>query len=78
MALAIGRVSYHPRDVVFVLLLVACLVLSAAAIFSGLETRQAALVQGGARKVDAAKIRKQILDGHLSPRKAFFYKRLPR
>jgi len=75
---AVERIPYRARDVLFVLLIVTCIAFSAAAIFSGLEKREAALLQGGARKVDAAKIRKQILEGHLSPQKALFYRKVPR
>jgi hypothetical protein len=71
-------IAYRPRDVLFLLLVATCLALSAAAIFSGLEKREAAHLLGGARSVDAAKIRKQILDGNLAPRKALFYKKVPR
>lgn len=78
MAVAIKRIPYAARDGFFVLLIVTCVVFSAAAIFSGLEKREAALLQGGARQVDAAKIRRQILDGHLSPQQALFYKKAPR
>jgi hypothetical protein len=78
MATVLQKVSWVERDLLLVVLLVACLILGIGAISSSLETRAAALVAGGARKVDLATIRRQMLEGSLSPQKALFYKRAPR
>ncbi len=72
------RIFFNLGNVAFVVLLVVCVLISVAAVFSRLEKQEAALVPGGARTVDAAKIRKQMLDGHLSPHKALFYRQVPR
>lgn len=72
------RILFNLGNVAFVGLLVVCVLISVAAVFSGLEKREASLVAGGARIVDAAKIRKQMLDGHLSPQKALYYRQVPR
>ena len=71
-------INNRPGDLLLVCIIVASLILAVAAISSELDRREAMLTVGGARKVDAAKIRRQISDGELSPTKALFYKKVPR
>lgn len=75
---AVDKICCRARDLLFIGLVLTCVGLGVGAIVSGFEKREAALTYGGARKVDAARIRKQILDGSLSPRKALYFKRTPR
>ncbi len=76
MSRILDQMEKKSRDLIFVGLIVGCLLLAAGGIWSGIQKREALLVQGGARKVDLVKIRKQISDGDLSPRKALFYKKI--
>ncbi len=71
-------INHRPGDLLLVCIIVASLILAVAAINSELDRREAMFTVGGARKVDAAKIRRQISDGELSPAKALFYKKVPR
>lgn len=66
------------RNLVFVILVAGCIVLAVGGILSSLEQRSVRALVGGARKVNAATIKKQILDGKLSPRKALYYRKIPR
>ncbi len=68
----------QPRDLLFVGLLLVCIMLAVGGIRSSLEIRESTPGQGGARPVDSLIIKKQMLDGSLSPRKALFYRKIPR
>jgi hypothetical protein len=72
----LDQIEKRSRDLIFVGLILACLLLAVGAIRSELQKREAMLIQGGARKVDLTKIRKQISEGDLSSRKALFYKKI--
>jgi hypothetical protein len=65
-------------DVAFVVMLICSLLFATAAVMSGFERREALVHREGGRKVDAERIRKQISEGSLSPRKALFFKKAPR
>ncbi|MBI5570976.1 MAG: hypothetical protein HY914_13615 [Desulfomonile tiedjei] len=73
---AIKQVLERPVDLIFVALLALCLLMAVAGIGAGIEKREALLTPGGARKVDLVKIKKQISDGALSPRKGLFYRKI--
>jgi hypothetical protein len=66
----------HYGDVAFIATIVLCLVLAAGAIFSSIETRYAAFAGLGGRKIDLAKVRKQISEGTLSGKKALFFRKV--
>jgi hypothetical protein len=68
----------RPQDIVFVGLLVLSLVISMAAVRSQLEQRSLSSASIGGRKVDIDTIRRQTTEGHLSPHKAQYYKKIPR
>ena len=68
----------RPQDLVFVGLLLLCLIVGIAAVGSQIDKRRVSMAPGGSRKVELNKIRRQITEGHLSPKKALFYKRAPR
>jgi hypothetical protein len=70
------QIRERPFDLLFVAGIVLSLLIAIGALSGGLERRDALLTQGAARKVDVAKIRKQISDGDLSAHKALFYKKL--
>jgi hypothetical protein len=70
------QVLERPVDLIFVALLALCLLMAGAGIGAGIEKREALLTSGGARKVDLVKIKKQISDGSLSPRKGLFYRKM--
>lgn len=72
------RLRENPRDLVFIGLLGVCLLLAIGGINAELEKKEVLLQQGGARKIDLSVVRKQISEGHLSPKKALFQKRVPR
>jgi hypothetical protein len=74
----IDRFRENPRDLVFVGLLGVCLLIAIGGINAELEKKEALLQQGGARKIDLPLVREQISDGHLSPKKALFQKKVPR
>ena len=74
----IDRLRENPRDVVFIGLLAVCLLLAKGGINAELEKKEVLLQQGGARKIDLSVVRKQISEGHLSPKKALFQKKVPR
>ena len=74
----IDRLLDNPRDLVFIGLLGICLLLAIGGINAEREKKEALLQQGGARKIDLPLVREQISDGHLSPKKALFQKRVPR
>jgi hypothetical protein len=71
------QVQGRPIDLFFVGAIVLSLLLAIGALSGGLERRDALLTQGAARKIDEAKIRKQISEGELSAHKAMFYKKVP-
>jgi len=75
---ALERIRRNADDLLFIGIIVLCLVLSIGGIVSELERREALLKQVGGRKIDISEVRKQISDGTLSPRKALFYKKVPR
>ncbi len=72
------RIPLKAADVALVVMLLCCLTLATAAVMSGFERREALIHREGGRKVDVEKIRKQISEGSLSPRKALFFKKVPR
>lgn len=74
----IERLRENPRDLVFIGLLALCLLIAIGGINEELEKKEALLLQGGARKIDLPLVRKQISEGHLSPKKALFQKKVPR
>lgn len=74
----IERSEHGLRDLLFGGLLILCIVFALGSVASNLEKQESGATQRGARKVDAAKIRMQILDGSLSPRKALYYRRISR
>ena len=63
-------------DLIFLGLVLTSLALGIGAISSNMDARNATLTYGGARRVDPTEVRKQILDGSLSPHKALFFRRL--
>ncbi len=71
------QIRERPFDLLFIAAIVLSLLIAIGALSGGLERRDALLTQGAARKVDVAKIRKQISDGDLSAHKALFYKKVP-
>ena len=71
------QVQGRPIDLLFVGAIVLSLLLAIGALSGGLERRDSLLTQGAARKIDEAKIRKQISEGDLSAHKAMFYKKVP-
>ena len=71
------QIQERPLDLLFIAAIVLSLLIGIGALSGGLERRDALLTQGAARKVDVAKIRKQISDGDLSAHKAMFYKKVP-
>lgn len=75
---ALERIRRNAGDLLFIGIIVLCLALSIGGIISELEKREALLKQLGGRKIDISEVRKQISDGTLSPRKALFYKKVPR
>gem|GEM_PF-1460431 len=72
----IQRICKKGADLGFLALLVASLALAVGGVSAERQRREVLLQQGGARKVDVAKIRQQISDGNLSPRKALFFRRM--
>jgi hypothetical protein len=74
----IDRLRVNPVDFAFMVALVICIALAAAAVNSELEKRRAVLETGGARTIDAQAVRRQIVDGTLSDKKAMFYMKAPR
>jgi len=74
----IDKIQRQPRDFLFVMLILVCIMLAVGGIHSSLATRASHMMHGGARPVDAAAIKKQILDGNLSPHKALYYRKIPR
>lgn len=72
------RSPLRAADTGLVVLLVCSVVFAAGAVMSGLERREALIHREGGRKVDVEKIRKQISEGSLSPKKALFFKKVPR
>jgi len=78
MASLLEEMQWVERDLLLVGLMLVCLVLGIGAVFSSFEKREATVMIGGARKVDLAKIKRQIIDGNLSSQKAMFYKKVPR
>lgn len=72
------RAPMRPADVALVLVLLCSLLLATAAVMSGFDRREALVHREGGRKVDVERIRKQISEGSLSPRKALFFKKAPR
>jgi hypothetical protein len=78
MTLHKDELMKRPQDLVFVALLILCLIVGIASVGSQIDKRRVSLAPGGARKVELNKIRRQITEGHLSPKKALFYKRAPR
>lgn len=64
-------------DLIFVGLIMAALVFATGGIKSGFERRYSVAGHGGSRKVDLAKVKKQISEGELSSRKALFYRKAP-
>jgi hypothetical protein len=73
----VDRFRENPRDLVFIGLLGICLLLAIGGINAELEKQEALLQHGGARKIDLPLVREQISDGHLSPKKAQFQKKVP-
>ena len=71
------QVQGRPIDLLFVGAIVLSLLLAIGALSGGLERRDSLLTQSAARKIDEAKIRKQISEGDLSAHKAMFYKKVP-
>lgn len=67
-----------PRNWAFVGLLSLCLALAVAAVLLNLREREAAFTGPGGRKVDLPQVRKQVSEGALSPRKALYYRKVPR
>ena len=74
----IDRLRENPRDLVFIGLMGLCLLLAIGGINAELEKKEALLQGGGARKINLPLVRKQISEGHLSPKKALFQKKVPR
>lgn len=72
------RAPLRAADTALIVLIVCSLVFVAGAVMSGLERREGLLHREGGRKVDVEKIRKQISEGSLSPKKALFFKKVPR
>jgi len=77
-AFLVDRIQRQPRDLLLVGLILFCVMLAVGGVHSVLVNRASDAGQGGARPVDAAIIKKQILEGSLSPRKALFYRKTPR
>jgi hypothetical protein len=75
MTRMLAKIKERFPDLVFLALVVICLVLALGGLHSELTKREASLATGGGRKVDVAKVRKQIIGGTLSPQKALFYRR---
>ena len=71
------QIRERPFDLLFIAAIVLSLLIGIGALSGGLERRDALLTPGAARKVDVAKIRKQISDGDLSAHKAMFYRKVP-
>jgi hypothetical protein len=67
----------RPFDLLFIAAIVLSLLMAIGALSGGLERRDTMLTQGAARKIDEAKIRRQISEGALSGHKAMFYKKVP-
>ena len=67
----------RPQDLVFVCLLLVSLIVGIVAISIQIDQRRVSLAPAGARKVELRKIQRQITEGHLSPKKALFYKKTP-
>ncbi|MFH1113796.1 MAG: hypothetical protein V1792_07730 [Pseudomonadota bacterium] len=72
------RVPQRHRDFLLVGLILLCILQALCAVHSGLVHSESVMNRGGARSVDAAVIKNQILDGSLSPRKALYYRMVPR
>jgi hypothetical protein len=70
------QIQERPIDLLFVGAIVLSLLLAIGALSGGLERRDSLLTQSAARKIDEAKIRKQISEGDLSAHKAMFYKKV--
>jgi len=73
---ALRQIFKRPENLFLVVLMALCLLLAAGGIESAFEKREALFKQGGARKVDLVKVRKQMSDGFLSGKKAMFYKKV--
>lgn len=71
------KAPLRAADTALLVLLVCALLLATGAVMSNFERREA-LVHGEGRKIEVGKIRKQISEGSLSPRKALFFKKIPR
>ena len=71
------RIRERPIDLLFVATIVLSLLLSIGALSGGMERRDALLAPSAARRIDEAKIRKQISEGALSEHKALFYRKVP-
>jgi hypothetical protein len=71
------QIQERPFDLLFVAAIVLSLLVAFGALSGGLERRDALLTQGAARKIDEARIHKQISEGELSAHKAMFYKKVP-
>ncbi len=70
------RTQWTFSDLLLIGMILVSLFLAVGGIRAGMEKRAALLSQGGARKVDIDRVRKQISAGTLSPAKAQFYKKL--
>ena len=72
------QIRERPFDLLFIAAIVLSLLIAVGALSGGLDRREALLTQGAARKIDEAKIRKQISEGDLSAHKAMFHKKVPK
>lgn len=72
------RSPLRAADTMFIVLIFCSVMFAVGAVVSGLERREALVHREGGRRVDVEKIRRQISEGSLSPRKALFFKKVPR
>jgi hypothetical protein len=74
----VHRILEKPVDILFVGIVALSIVLAVGAVISEFHSREAALLTGGARRIDLPLVRKQISGGNLSDRKALYFKKAPR
>ena len=69
--------SFRLQDWFFLAILGAGIMLAGAAVKSEMSAQVLLTKAGGSRKIDLQQVRKQIDEGHLSPKKALFQRTLP-
>lgn len=70
-----GKDRLPSEDIALIVAIVFCLILALGSIFTEFQRTSVSHITGGARPVDIEKVRKQISEGELSPKKAHFYKK---